>query len=173
MKDLYECLTERLNGAESLVILGVGSFLKSDDAAGVIITEKLKETFNSKRLCTAGIFTGESAPENYTGKIKKSNPDHLLILDAADMGKEPGAIGFIELDQIGETSFSTHMLPIKIMLDYIQKEINCGIIILGIQPESLLFAGEVTPKVSDSIDYVASVMERIITKLEENYKSCL
>ena len=171
MKDLYELLIEHFKGAKRLVILGVGSFLKADDAAGVIITERLKKYFSNVELSAVSIFTGESAPENCTGSIKKSEPDHILILDAADFKKEPGSIEFIRSDLIDNTSFSTHMLPIKIMLDYLVCETGCGFTILGIQPESLLFTGEVTPKVDNAIDYITSVIEKIIVQFEERYKA--
>ena len=171
MKDLYELLIKQLNGAKRLVILGVGSFLKADDAAGVIITERLKEHFKGTELSAVSILTGESAPENCTGTIKKSKPDHILILDAADLKIKPGSIEFIKSDMIDTTSFSTHMLPIKIMLDYLVCETGCNITIIGIQPGSLMFAGEVTSKVDNAIDYITSVLEKIIIHFEERYKA--
>lgn len=166
MNDLYEHLTENLKGVRRLVVLGVGSFLKSDDAAGVIITERLKERFKCAGLSSVSIFTGEIAPENFTGTIKKSKPDHILVLDAADLKKEPGSIKLITLDMINTASFSTHMLPIKIMLDYLICETGCNITIIGIQPESLEFACKVTKRVDETIDYVTSVIEKIIVQLE-------
>lgn len=167
MDDLYELLKNRLAGAKRIVVLGIGSFLKSDDSAGVIITEKLKEHFCDVKLIYSSIFTGESAPENYTGKIKKAKPDHVIILDAAELKKEPGSIQLIEPDSIQGASLSTHMFPIKIMLDYLVEETGCNITVIGIQPESLDFVGEVTSKVSSSIDYLISVLERIIESLEQ------
>lgn len=167
MDGLYKLLMDRFKEAKGLAILGVGSFLKSDDAAGVIITEKLREHFSDVELSSVNIFTGESAPENYTGKIKDAKPGNLFILDAADMKKEPGTIQLIEPAEIGETSFSTHMLPIKIMLDYLAGEIRCNVTIIGIQPQSLVFAGGVSTKVAHSIDYVTSVIEKIIVQLEQ------
>lgn len=173
MEDLYETLTKRYKDTKRLVILGIGSFLKSDDAAGVIITEKLKEYFKDIELAAVSIFTGETAPENYTGKIKNAKPDSVLIIDAADMNKEPGTIGFIEPGMTDGTSLSTHMFPIKVMLDYIVKEVGCKITIIGIQPENLMFAGEVTPKVTASLEYIESVLKKVIIQLEEKQKSKL
>lgn len=167
MDGLYKLLMDCFKEAKGLAILGVGSFLKSDDAAGVIITEKLREHFSDVELSSVNIFTGESAPENYTGKIKKAAPSHLLIIDAADMKTEPGSIQLIQPDEIEEASFTTHMLPLKIMLGYLSEEIKCCFTIIGIQPEDLTFAGEVTPKVSDSIDYITSAIERMIEQLEQ------
>jgi hydrogenase 3 maturation protease len=163
MKDLYGFLIERLKDARKLVILGAGSFMKADDAAGVMVTEKLKESFDEAVFPSVRIYTGESAPENYTGEIKKFKPDHLLLLDAADMQEAPGSIVFIQPEVIGGVSFSTHMLPVKIMLDYLVKETGCGITIIGIQPEDLTYDGKVTPKVIETVDYITEVLKKVIS----------
>jgi Ni,Fe-hydrogenase maturation factor len=65
------------------------------------------------------------------------------------------------------------MLPLKIMLDYLAGEVGCNITIIGIQPESLVFAGDVTPKVSGSIDYITSVIEKVIIQLEQTKRVIL
>jgi hydrogenase 3 maturation protease len=166
MTGLYEILEERLSGAGKITILGVGSFLNADDGAGVMITEKLNKHFSNYKLSATAIMTGENAPENYTGEIKKFRPDHLLVLDAVDCHREPGDILTIRPDEIGGVTFSTHMLPIKIMLDYISRETGCNITILGIQPGSLAFAGDMTGEVIDTIDYMISVLKKIIMRRE-------
>lgn len=166
MKNLYEILAERLSHAKRIAILGVGSSLNADDGAGVKISEGLKEYFLDYRLSMTSIFTGENAPENYTGEIKKFKPDHLLVLDAIDSERNPGDIVTIKPDEISGVSFSTHMLPIKIMLDYLVKETGCDITIIGIQPKNLVFAGEMTYEVIEAADYIMSVLRKIIIELE-------
>lgn len=168
MDNLQEILRDRFKDAGKLAILGAGSFLKADDAAGVMITERLKDRFSGSGITSTGIFTGESAPENYTGEIKKIKPDHLLVIDAADMKKEPGSIFFIQPEEIEGITFSTHMLPVKIMLNYLIQETGCTVTIMGIQPESLDFMGPVKDKVEKAIDLIASVIEEIIIDMERN-----
>lgn len=168
MDDLYQLLQSRLAGARRIAVLGVGSFLKADDAAGVLISEKLKERFSEAKLLNSCIFTGESAPENYTGAIKKAKPDHVIILDAAELKSSPGSIRLIETRDIKGASLSTHMFPLSIMLDYLGEEIGCGITVIGIQPGRLDFLGEVTPMVARAIDCLVSALQRIIGALEDN-----
>jgi hydrogenase 3 maturation protease len=162
MADLLEMLKERFETSKSIVILGVGSTMKSDDAAGVLIAQKMKEKFSELQYPKLRIYEGESAPENFTGEIKKFKPDHLLVVDAADLREAPGSITFIKMDVINGISFSTHMLPLKIMLDYLKKEVGCGITVLGIQPESLEYDGKMSEVVLEAVDDVVYALTKIL-----------
>jgi len=161
MQDLEAFLINRFNGAQKLCILGAGSFMKADDAAGVLITEKLLEEFDVLNHPNLLILSGESAPENCCGEIKRFSPDHLCVIDAADMGESPGSIVFIENEVISGVTFSTHMLPVKIMLDYLVKETGCKITVMGIQPVDLTYDGKVTQKVAETVEYVTQVLSRL------------
>lgn len=33
------------------------------------------------------VFDGGIVPENFTGMIKREDPSHIILIDAADMGK--------------------------------------------------------------------------------------
>lgn len=166
MENLYAILSNRMNSAKRLAILGVGSFLRSDDAAGVLVTERLSKRFKGSGIKSAAFFTGESAPESMSGEIKRFKPDSLLVIDAADTGDEPGSVSLIEPGAITGVSFSTHMLPIKIMLDYLEKETSCSITVIGIQPGRLAFAGKMTAKAAEAVDLVVSLLEESVLKLE-------
>lgn len=166
MRGLYELLEERLYGIKRLVILGVGSLLNSDDGVGIVIVENLKKRIEKFKFSAVRVIAGENAPENYTGEIKRVNPDHILVIDAVDINKEPGNVEVLRLDDIEGVTFSTHMLPIKIMLDYLIKEIGCDITIIGIQPKNLVFAEEMTQEVADSVNNISSIIEKVVIELE-------
>ena len=83
--DLKIALTNSLKGVNKLAILGVGSELRGDDIAGMVAAEIIQKA-NHKNIT---VFLGATAPENLTGEIKKFNPSHLLIIDAADTSSKP------------------------------------------------------------------------------------
>lgn len=157
MTDLNKYLSGLLAGTERLAILGAGSELMADDAAGVMITDALIERFGEtpERF---RVWSGSTAPECFTGVIKAFKPDHVLLIDAADFGGEPGELCTIDPAVVSGVSFSTHMLPLKVMLDYLEKEIGCRTTILGIQPASLEFAGEMTEKVRETVGEVIQAL---------------
>lgn len=149
----------KLKGASRIAILGVGSELRSDDLAGILVAQKIKEIIKDKDKDKFKVFIGGTAPENLTGDIKKFNPSHIIIIDSADFKKEPGFMGQVELDKIGGMSFDTHRLPLKIMADYLLQSLpGVIIILLGIQPKSLAFGAPLAREVEDTVDRVSQAI---------------
>ncbi len=135
-------------------ILGIGSEFKADDAAGVILVQQLQKkcedmncSFSSSVLC----IDGSTAPENFTGDIKKFAPTHLVIVDAAEMGEKPGTVKLIPSDKVGGVSFSTHVLPIAVMINYLKQSISFEEVIIGIEPKVFEFGKEMSKDVANSV----------------------
>jgi hydrogenase 3 maturation protease len=159
---LKTILKKRLNKARRIAILGVGSELRGDDAAGVLIADALsKECFNIETQVALRIFNGATAPENLTGEIKKFKPTHLVIIDSANMDKLAGAVQVINMGRVGGFSFCTHNLPIKILTDYLIKSIGCKVTLIGIQPKKLLFAAPPSREVRKSVKYIVETIKDI------------
>lgn len=165
MQELIKLLEERLGNTERLAILGAGSLLSGDDAAGVLIASRLREKFERDKLPGLLICEGHTAPENFSGEIKRFKPDHLIVVDAADLKEEPGSALIIEPEIIDGVSFSTHMLPLKVMTEYIKNETGCAITFMGIQNEDVSYGSHMTPKVSLAVDEISDIMEKVIIKL--------
>lgn len=164
MKDLSELINERLGNSKKIAILGVGSTLKSDDSAGILIAQKISDIFPEDKYPLLRVYLGESAPENFTGEIKKFMPNHLLVIDAADLEEAPGSVAFIDMNVIKGVSFCTHMLPLNIMLDYLIKEIGIEITILGIQPLNLSYDGKVSEAVITAVEDVTIAISQVLAE---------
>jgi hydrogenase 3 maturation protease len=164
MSSLKSQLKDFLKGVSSLAILGVGSELRGDDYAGMLVAHELAKHEKSSKV-RMKVFFGETAPENLTGEIRKFNPSHLLIIDCADLGKEVGAIRFLNKENIGNFSFSTHKLPIKVMINFLLLDIKMDVGIIGIQPETIDFGCEPCKKIKEvALDVAAMINESIIEK---------
>jgi hydrogenase 3 maturation protease len=77
---------------------------------------------------------GHAAPENLTGEIKAYQPSHLVIVDAAHLGQGAGAVDVVPAERIGGVSFSTHTLPMPIIIDYLVQCTGCAPLVVGIEP---------------------------------------
>jgi len=154
--ELKATLKKRLEGASKIAILGVGSEIRGDDAAGILAARQLK---NEPQL---EVIIGGTTPENLTGEIKKLNPSHLIIIDAADMGEKAGTIKLIDPAEAGGYSFSTHSLPLKLMIDYLLAHFHCEIMIIGIQPATIAFGSVPSPEILKSIQAVAAAISNVI-----------
>ena len=161
MDPVYGLLRERLTDARRLAVLGVGSTLRSDDAAGIRIVSSLQAAFGPKYpgllFCVGG-----TAPENFSGTIRRFNPDILLIIDSADFGAKAGTIMEIKPETIGGPTYCSHMLPLRVMIDYLAVESGARFILLGIQYKSLAFDSEMTPEIRNAADRLEGALKEII-----------
>jgi hydrogenase 3 maturation protease len=158
MVNLKTQLKKKLKDAKKIAVLGIGSELRADDAAGLLVAEELKKIKNLKLK----VFLGSTAPENFTGEIIKYKPTHVIIVDSVDTDKKPGFILLIDPVDVGGISFSTHMLPVKMLVDYLLASLKCEIIIIGIQPKILSFGEIVSEEVKESARQVSDVIRQIL-----------
>ena len=131
------------------VLLCVGNSMMGDDGAGPLLAE----------LCAANppgnwvVIDGGSAPENDVVAIRELHSDRLLIVDATDMGLNPGEIRLIDPDDIAEMfMMTTHNMP----LNYggsDQRRRGRGAV-LGIQPDIVGFYYPMTPPVKEAVEGV-------------------
>ena len=176
MLRLKKELRSRLKGARKIAVMGIGSPLRGDDAAGPLFIKELedaikeaKKTLPAKSRTVPRSGTGarikliscETVPENYTGDIRKFNPTHVIIVDAVDMGKEPGWADIVDLEERSEqVSFSTHRLPINMFIEYLKQYLNCQVITIGIQPKSIDFSSPLSDKVREAVKQVSDSVLR-------------
>jgi len=161
MLNLKKSLSNSLKGAERIAVLGIGSELRADDIAGILVAQKLEELQGQNFK----VFLGYTAPENLSGEIRKFKPTHLIMIDTADIGKEPGEVKLFTPENVGGISFSTHKLPVKIMAQFLQKDINCNVMIIGIQPKSLDFGKPVSSHVQRSVNEISDILRNEIGSL--------
>jgi hydrogenase 3 maturation protease len=164
-------LLDRLRSCRNpkICVLGIGSEFKADDAAGVIIAQQLQTKLEDKSCGFASsvlCIDGSTAPENFTGDIKKFGTTHLFIIDAAEMGEKPGTVKLIPTDKVGGVSFSTHVLPIAVMINYLKQSINFESIIIGIEPQDFEFGNPMTKDVKEGVD-------KLTNTIFETIGSCL
>ena len=115
----------------------IGNRDGGDDAVGPYIADLLKST-------TVDVLDCGTTPENYTSLVKKHDPEHLIIIDAVEMGLFPGEIRIVPKEKIGVMTISTHGIPISVLIEYLEQYVK-NIIFIGIQPKTM--SGEMTESV--------------------------
>ena len=81
--EMRDYLKRLIRPGQKIAVLGVGSTLRSDDAAGMYFIELLESLVKKENVL---LIAGSTAPENFTGVIKNFAPDILFIVDAAHVG---------------------------------------------------------------------------------------
>ena len=138
-------LKDFLNDFEKLIILSVGNELKSDDGVGPFIIKNLMaENIESDRLL---LIDSGTVPENFTGKIRKENPSHVIIVDACLMGCRPGDIRIVDKDDFTNIGISTHSMSLSYFVKYLERDTDFKIIFVGIEPETMDWGANPTENV--------------------------
>ena len=153
-------LTHWFTKYHKISILGVGSVLCGDDAAGMLLIDALiGKKLPENRI---QLLAGSTAPENFSGVIKAFSPDLLLIVDAVFCHKPIGEIHIIDQQAIGGADFSTHMLPLPILMQYLQQETGTETKILGVQPGQTEFATEPCQTIRQAVEELANHIATLV-----------
>ena len=158
LKEIFDNIDKK---SAKITVLGVGSELRADDSAGLLIAENLIKMCG-KDKCSVNtklqVIYGETAPENFTGEIRRFAPTHLILIDAAEMGAEPGTVKVIRKEDIKGITFSTHVLPLSVMVDYLANSFKFETIVIGIEPKDMAFGHAVSKEIKLAVDMVGEVI---------------
>ncbi len=132
--------------SEHLLIAGVGNPLRGDDAAGLVLGEKLAAKLHLPYLCC------EEVPENYITEMIDSEADSILIVDAVDFGAAPGYIDLVSPQQLSGESISTHNCSVSLLATVLEKAASKRMMVLGIQPNSLGWGHQLSQVIAEAID---------------------
>lgn len=121
------------------ILMGVGNEIDGDDGAGPYAARYAE----SIKPDGWQVINAENMPENYTGKIRRLNPEMLVIVDAADIGLSPGEIRRIPGEKISLLTISTHSIPLSVFMGFLEETVD-EVVLIGIQidPENLYLGAE-------------------------------
>lgn len=108
------------------------------------------------------MIEGGPAPENFTGPLRRFQPDLTLLVDSAAMDAVPGTAEWLEWGQIEGLSASTHTLPPTVLAAFLVQELGCRVGMIGIQPERVEFDQPVTSAVKAAVKEVTAELERLL-----------
>lgn len=144
-----------------IAVVGVGSELCRDDEAGLYLVDCLSAR-TGLAIGEAGerllLVKGGPAPENFTGLIKAFRPDLLVVADAAYLELPAGSIQILPEERAAGLSFSTHMLPLPMMLAYLKLECACETCLVGIQPATTEQGLGMTQRVKEGAELLAEIL---------------
>jgi hydrogenase 3 maturation protease len=157
--DIEKELREWFRGARRVVVVGVGNPIRMDDFVGVAIVRDLRGKVDSER---AMLIEAETVPENHMQRIVDFNPTHVLLIDAAILGLRPGEARLAKHEELTSLpAFSTHMLPLRIFCEYLDKSMKAAIALLLVEPEQTEFGEGLSSAVMQSEQEIVTVLAGI------------
>jgi len=161
MKGIVKTQLQRwLSGGGKVVILCIGSEIRTDDNLGPVLAEKLKQTVPKD----VTVINAGTSPENYTGVIRRLAPTHVLLVDTAEMGLTPGESRLVKADEIEGLAISTHAPPLGVIAKYLSATTQAKIALLAVQPRSLEFGEGLTDDLKNAVNVIAEALIEVLTK---------
>ena len=141
-----------------VAIVGIGQELRGDDAAGVSVARALQSTVGAIHELPLLVIDAGAAPENFTGQLRRFDPDLVLLIDAAQLNEAPGTIRWLDWQETSGLSASTHTLPPHVLAEYLVNELNCEVALIGIQPQGNEFDAPLSPPVQQAVADLARTL---------------
>lgn len=132
-----------------LALVGIGNELNGDDGIGVAVVRALQKPLKGREnllLLEAG-----PAPEAFTGPLRRFAPQLVALIDAADMGEQPGCVQWLPWQAAEGMSASTHTLPPTVLSSFLVSEIGCEVALIGIQPAQMEMEQPLSPPVRSAL----------------------
>ena len=152
----------RDNRPPRIAIVGLGHNLCGDDAAGVVVAQALQAQMKPNPPNGLLIIDAGPAPENFTGPLRRFVPDLVLLIDAAQLDEAPGAVRWLPWTAAAGLSASTHTLSPYLLARYLTLELECEVVLLGIQPARLVGDGPLSPQVRRAVGEVVEILGHIL-----------
>lgn len=137
----------------SVLVLGIGNLVMSDDAVGVIVVQRLQKEYrfaDNVEILDGGTLGLDLLP-------KLENITNLIMIDAVETGKEAGTCVRLcgqELPIALQTKVSPHQMGLKDLLavSELMGHSPKEMVLIGVQPESIEMDIGLTPKVEAKLD---------------------
>jgi hydrogenase maturation protease len=160
-------MRERMSTAakERILVLGVGNLLMGDEGVGIHAARELMERTLPQHV---DVIDGGTAGLDLLHLME--GYQRVLIIDAVDVGEEPGAILRFGPQDVtsedGDFPMSLHQTEVLRVLEfatYVGQTLP-PVVIYGVQPETMEWSLELSPRVQAGLaSLVAAVEEEIST----------
>ncbi len=142
--------------------MGVGNPLRRDDGVGVEIVKQLK----GKVPEHVRFFDCGMVPEDFLPDIEAFQPTHVLIVDAAELKAEPGEARLFPPQKIGSATFSSHVVPLPLLVSMIKEAAEAKIAVLEIQPSNTEIGEELSPELQVAAKKVAEAISKALKEIK-------
>ena len=149
----------------TVLILGIGNLVMSDDGVGVKVVQKLQREYLLPDF--VDIMDGGTLGLDILPRLE--GIERLIVVDAIETGDIPGTLVRLVGDEIPlalETKVSPHQMGLKDLLtvSLLMGHAPREMVLIGVQPGSIEMDTELTPEVGVQVD---TMLDLILKELNE------
>jgi hydrogenase maturation protease len=148
----------------SILVLGIGNLVMSDDGAGVMVVQKLRKDYHLPP--EVAVMDGGTLGLDILPHLE--GIERLIVVDALETGGPPGTrirLADAEIPLALETKVSAHQMGLKDLLSValLMGHAPAEMVLLGVQPGNSDMGTELTPAVETQIEIL---MKNVLMELE-------
>ena len=149
----------------TVLILGIGNLVMSDDGVGVKVVQKLQREYLLPDF--VDIMDGGTLGLDILPRLE--GIERLIVVDAIETGDIPGTLVRLVGDEIPlalETKVSPHQMGLKDLLtvSLLMGHAPREMVLVGVQPGSIEMDTELTPEVDVQMD---AMLDLVLKELNE------
>ena len=151
------------NTAPTVLILGIGNLVMSDDGVGVVVVQRLQREYRLPPQ--VDVMDGGTLGLDILPRLE--GIERLIVVDAVETGGKPGTCVRLAGDDIPlalETKISPHQMGLKDLLTValLMGHAPREMVLVGIQPGSIEMGTDLTPDVAAQVDsMLAAIMHEL------------
>jgi hydrogenase maturation protease len=165
MQDLNDELRQCFHGR--VCLMGVGNIDYGDDGFGVALSEKIKGRLKgSEDEDRFSMITAGTMPERFIQTVAEKGFDHLIFLDAVEVGAEAGSVVFLNAEEIVSRfpQVSTHKISLGLVAKLIGGSGKTKSWLLGVQPGSVKMREGLSQEVETTLEILEGVLCELMSK---------
>ena len=143
-----------------VAVCGIGNRIRGDDGVGPEVVSELRRDIGEAKDVL--ILDCEEKPESILGDLQRFSPDKLIIVDAVDLGKEPGTIGIVDIHSVKKQAMSTHKLPLNMFIDYLQTRMKFKLVFIGVQPKEICYNTGLSEECRNAVPFAKELVKQHI-----------
>ncbi|WP_240008078.1 HyaD/HybD family hydrogenase maturation endopeptidase [Pseudaquidulcibacter saccharophilus] len=151
---------------KTILILGVGNNLLSDDGFGIHVIESLRDAHEIEN--NSILIDGGTIGLNLLPDIEDA--EHLIVVDAAEMGLEPGELRLFEGedmdDHLSKHKTTVHEVAMRDLLfaARLSGKMPKTRALIAVQPASLDWGMNPTPVVMPSVSKACEMVKNLVER---------
>ncbi len=151
------------NAAPTILVLGIGNLVMSDDGVGVVVVQRLQREY--RLPAHVDVMDGGTLGLDILPRLE--GIERLIVVDAVETGRKPGTrvrLTGEDLPLALETKISPHQMGLKDLLAVarLMGHFPGEMVLIGVQPDDIEVGAELTPEVGAQVDtLLASVVDEL------------
>lgn len=156
LQPVAERMKSWLQGADRVLLVGLGNESRGDDGAGVLVAKGMEGRASSRfSVMNLGEALGRLLPD-----AVDFMPSHIIIVDAAIFYARPGSVRLMKLEEMEVVhSSSTHDLSVSVAVGLATSETHAKPIAVGIQPKTVCVGCKMSIEVKRACGQVVSLLD--------------